>query len=177
MAGTAYSTMLRQGHLQRRADDEKLRRCRLHAGRARDGHGAGRKVELLNAGLVDHLAGPLHVPAEQVGGVVVDEEHAGPDVEPLPGGADDEGRLAALGDRDDDVVPLHPRFFDLVPAEVREILESLHRLDQREIPAGHDADAQVRHLGNLPASMRRQNSRQAASNRMLNRPVAPQPVK
>ena len=149
------------------------------------------RSSLLDAGLVDDLARPLHVPAEQVGGVVVDEEHVGPDVEPLPGGADDEGRLAALGDRDDDIVLLHARLLDLTPAEIREVLESLHGLDQREVPAGHDADAQVLHstVGAGPRACPSdrceqprglaptQNRRHAASRRMLSRPVAPQPVK
>ncbi len=78
--------------------------------------------------------GPQHLV-----GVVVDEGDVGAGLEALPGGADDEGRLAALGDGEDHVAPRHAEVGDLLAAEGREILEALDGLDQRVVAARHDA--------------------------------------
>ena len=129
-----------------------LGRPRLHPRRAGDGHRPGGQVELADARLLDNLARAPHVATQVVRGVVVDEEDVRVRVQSLPGRADDEGRLAAFGDGDHDVAFPHPRLGELVAPEVGKILESLHRLDQREVAAGHDADTAIfqRRHGRMP---------------------------
>ena len=57
----------------------------------------------------------------------------------LPGGPDHERGLAALGDGEDHVARRHAEVGDLLAAEGREVLEALHRLDERVVAARHHA--------------------------------------
>ena len=80
-----------------------------------------------------------HVGTQDVVRVVVDEEDARARLHALPRSADDEGGLAALGDGEDHVVLREAQVGDLPPAERREVLEALDRLDQRVVAACHHA--------------------------------------
>jgi len=144
--GLQFLHQVAQHHLQHRQHHAKLNGRGLHARRAGNGHRPGRQIDLLNARLLDDLAAPLHMLAQDLIRVVIDKIDLGPHLHPLPGGADHKRRLAAFGDGKNRVPGRNPQVANLLLAELREILESLHRFDEREVSARHHAERAVLEL-------------------------------
>ena len=77
--------------------------------------------------------------AQDVVGVVIDEIDFRAGLKPLPRRADDEGGFAAFSDRKDHVAGPYTQIRNLLPAELGEVLEPFHGLDEGKVAAGHHA--------------------------------------
>ena len=91
---------------------------------------------------------------KQFRGIVIDKKDLRPGIQPFPGRADDERRISAFRDSNDDVTGLDASFPQLVASEVGKILIPFDRFDQREIPPGHHTKDPVFHVGKISCDLR-----------------------
>src|SRR5262249_35786611 len=138
--GLEFFGQLAQHHFENGEQDAKLDRSRLHARRAGDSHRAGGEIDFLNARLLDDVAAPFDVLAEDIVGIVVNEVDFCADIDAFPGRADDEGSFAALGNGEDNVFGGNSKITDLFLAELSKVLKAFNGFNESEVATGHDAE-------------------------------------
>src|SRR5262249_15468038 len=121
----------------------KLDGCSLHACRAGNGHWASRQINLLNSRVLDDLPAALHMFAEHLVRIVIDEIDLRASLDALPGRADHKRCFAAFGNGQDDVLSRNPKVPDLFAPESGKILEPFDGFDQGKIATGHHAPGAV----------------------------------